>query len=534
MITPEGVDQRLRTDFIYFLKHAPLVIKNKMGELINLTLNRAQLYIHSRLEEQLRLKGWVRALILKGRQQGCSTYIEARDYHKASRQKGKSVFVLAHDTETTSKLFSMVKQFQEFIKPQLRAEEGASNRNQLVFSKLTSNYAVGTAGNEHTGRGGTAQYFHGSEAAYWEKADAIQDGALESIALVPGTEIVLESTANGPKGLFYRKCMNAIKGIGDYILIFIPWFWQEEYERDVPRDPQFTKEEEEYIRMHLAEYPRAKAERKIIWRRFKEIDLCTAHNIESGKAKFRQIYPATPIEAFLSSGVGLVQASAIMLARKAFHIVDPTAPFIIGVDPAGDSDNSDRTILAYRRGRHFEKFDKHTYMRPMKLAGIIARIIDAQHPDKVFIDMAEGRGTVDRLHEMGYGRIVQGVWFSEGALEPGYANKRSEIIIAVAGWVNAEGVRIPDDDEVHADLACMPLDEEDSKGIKSMPSKRQIKKALGGRSPDIYDALALTFAYPVRRQFGGAAPFRKATEGEMAARGNRGPLSTRSRMRRGR
>lgn len=531
----QKIHDRLDTDLVYFAERAPLKIKDKEGNVIPFRLNKAQKFIHAALEKQLKERGRIRACILKGRQQGCSTYVSARYYHKTTRRKGISTFILSHEGKTTAKLFRMVKRYQENLEECLRPEEGSSNVNTMTFSSLDSDYSVGTAGNENVGRGGTAQLFHGSEAGYWEKADEIQDGALNAIGDVPGTEIILESTANGPLGLFYRKCMDAMRGVGDYVLIFVPWFWQDEYERDYSGE-ELTEEEQKYMEQYiLPEYPKAKALRKIMWRRFKIIDLKTADNLESGLMKFRQIYPANPIEAFQSSGVSLVRADAISAARKS-KIQDEFAPKVLGVDPAGESDNSDRTALVLRQGRAVTRFLKYSRMNSMELAGIVIRLIQQEDIDMVFIDRGYGQGTIDRLHELGHRDRVIGVAFNERPSEPDrFLNKRSEMIIQTAEWVNGGGVSIPDDDEFHADLASMPLDSETSNGLKYIPTKREIKKILG-RSPDIYDGLALTFAYPVRRKnYGGSGKgvenytgFRKKDLGYTGT-DYKGPLASRAR-----
>jgi hypothetical protein len=61
--------KRLRDDFTYF---APRVLKilDKSNQIIPFTLNQAQIHAHEKLEQQLNSLGRVRALILKGRQQG--------------------------------------------------------------------------------------------------------------------------------------------------------------------------------------------------------------------------------------------------------------------------------------------------------------------------------------------------------------------------------------------------------------------------------------------------------------------------------
>ena len=76
-----------------------LKIRTKSGQIKNFQLNRAQQYLHTRLEAQRETTGKVRALILKGRQQGCSTYVQARFFHKVITQRGMKAFILTHEAE---------------------------------------------------------------------------------------------------------------------------------------------------------------------------------------------------------------------------------------------------------------------------------------------------------------------------------------------------------------------------------------------------------------------------------------------------
>lgn len=523
MIDPalNAVHQRLNTDLEFFCEHAPLLIKTKEGgALVPWVLNRAQRYMQMCAERQLKEKGWVRMLLLKGRQQGGSTWTNGRFYWKTSRNKGKSVFILSHEGNTTNKLFDMVKRFHDNVDPRIRPETGKENTRQLLFPSLGSDYAAGTAGNKDVGRGGTAQLFHGSEVAYWEYAYDIQNGALKSIGLLPGTEIILESTANGPIGFYYDKVQTAIAGQGEYQLCFVPWFWQEEYEREPAHDFTLTAEEEVFVATYFADkiFPfdsepisKVKALRKMAWRRAEIIDLTKGtNNPASGSAQFRNIYPSNPIEAFLSSGTGLILPEALTAAR-ASKITDESAPLIGGVDPASDGPNADRTVIALRRGRHLEDIIIYPKMKPMQLAGILIKLIKERGVDMFFVDRAHGEGAIDRCHELGFGAKVQGVYFGESAYNPEvYANKRSEMIIETAKWLNAGGVRIPDQNDVHADFACMPMDKQRSDNVRFVPPKEEIKKILG-RSPDIYDATALTFAHPVARDIG-ESRIRKASD----------------------
>lgn len=505
-----AVHHLLDDDLAFYAKHAPLLIKDKQGNLVPWVFNLAQRYTHDKIEEQRRRTGgWVRALILKGRQQGESTYVDGRFYHRTARKKGTSALILSHEGSATDHLFTMVKRYHDNVRGILQPEVDKSNTRQLIFGALGSDFKAATANNPDAGRGGTSQLIHGSEIAYWPYAYQIQDGAFQTIALLPGTEIILESTANGPKGLFYEKCQQALRGEGDYILIFIPWFWQNEYERDVDVTFTPTVEEEAYILANFSKpFPysstpitRASALRKIAWRRATIVDLSNegGGNPDVGRAKFRTIYPANPVEAFQASGAGLFRPDAITAAR-AYKVVDPVGARILGVDAAGDSDDADRTQLTFRQGKRIFKRWKYSRMRPMELAGIIAKIIVDEQIDMVFIDRAYGEGTIDRLVEMGYGKKVIGIAFNERTLYPDiYSNKRTEIYLEYAKWLNAGGVQIPDDDESHAALACIPPAKLTSGGLLALPSKDSIKSDIGGALLlDITDADALTFAYPVR------------------------------------
>ncbi len=64
-----------------------------------------------------------------------------------------------------------------------------------------------------------------------------------------------------------------------------------------------------------------------------------------------------------------------------------------------------------RRGRQIVRCIKYPKMRPMELAGIIAKLIETEGVDMAFIDRGYGEGTIDRLHELGFQRRVQGIAF---------------------------------------------------------------------------------------------------------------------------
>lgn len=510
-MTPEQVEHALNTDLIFFAEEGPLLIKGKRpGEVLRWKPNIGQRFLLDEADKMLREVGFVRILVPKARQVGISTCIELRGYHKTRSSRAYSMTVISHDTKATAHLFGMLEFAHDNVTAELRPRVGKSNVNEMTLEDLDSKVSVFTAGSENASRGGTSQFLHGSEMAYWKNPEAIQDGALQAIGLVPGTEVFLESTGNGPYGLYYDMVQLALQGKGFYRVVFVPWFWMDDYEVRDDGSP-LTPEEIEFCRLHLSQpFPyeklpptRERQRRKMLWRRI-QIEQFGAHaggySYDVGLFKFMTKYPSTVAEVFQTTSAGQFHADAILAARKAFHITDDSAPLIAGVDPAGDSEKSDRTVITLRRGRVIEDVIVYAKMRPMELAGICAKLIDDRGIDMMFVDRGYGEGTIDRLWELGYKRKVVGIAFNERPLEEDrYLNKRSEMIIAYSEWVNSKEVRIPDRDDIQADLAAIPLEKSTPNGLKFIASSEDIKKLLR-RSCDIVASGALTFAYTVRRE----------------------------------
>lgn len=477
----------IRTNLPYFANNY-LRILNKDGMLVPFTFTEPQFYLHRQLQHMLASTGMIRALLLKGRQMGCSTYVGARYLQQTMFQKGQRSFIMAHDGETTKKLFDMVKLMYDGTPNALRVPIKASNAKELAFDGTYSQYYVGTAGNAEVGRGGTVRCFHGSEVAFWPHASKILAGLGQAVPESPGTEIILESTANGMQSsqeevTFYQLCLKALKGQSTYGMIFLPWFWQPEYTAAVPRDFEPTAEEYELISLYQL------TPAQLMFRRNK-----INGSFGGREWMFKQEYPCNPIEAFQTSGTPLIPVEAILRARKTRVHPDATAPVIFGVDPGR---NRDRTVIARKHGRQLA-YKVYYDMNEMRLAGIIAEIIKATpNIGRVFIDIGYGYGTYDRLVEMGFGECVTAVGFGEKPLSDVFSNKRAEMWCSLRDALVQGGYSLPDNDDVHADLTSVPDYIQTSNGHIALIPKEKIRKEYG-RSPDIGDALALCFAYPIQ------------------------------------
>ena len=107
---------KYRADFpLFSVQHLKIEPKDPFQPLIPFKFNKAQEYVHMRLQKQLAETGKIRAIILKGRQQGMSTYVGARYYHRASLFKGTKVYILSHEQTASDTLFGMVDRYNTHI-----------------------------------------------------------------------------------------------------------------------------------------------------------------------------------------------------------------------------------------------------------------------------------------------------------------------------------------------------------------------------------------------------------------------------------
>ena len=286
---------RLRDDYPFYAEKA-LKIRTKKAEIVPFRLNPAQRILQEAVEESIRKLGFVRIIILKARQQGLSTYVEGKLYHGVSQAKAKKAIVVTHKSDSTTALFNMTKRYHEHMPSILKPSTSYSSKRELVFDKLDSSYMVATAGGESIARGETITHAHLSELAFWKESTARDNlnGLLQSVPDVPGTEVYIESTANGVTGPFYEMWQGAIEGKNGYTAVFIPWFIDPEYTRKPPKGFTRTPEEDKVAQIIADHYGNVLTDGQLYWRRLK-IN-------QNGLDMFHQEYPAFPEEAFLTTG----------------------------------------------------------------------------------------------------------------------------------------------------------------------------------------------------------------------------------------
>lgn len=289
-----------------------LRIIDKRARLIPLEANFAQRYFQQKINEQLRETGRIRAIVLKARQEGISTWVAARNTRRITLAPNQSVLVVADQKVRGAALFGIYETYYRNLPDRFKPMKRYSGKGtQLWFDSptgsggLNSKVNVGTARDIQTGRATTIQSLHASEVAWWENAEDVWIGLAQAIPDEDGTEIVMESTANGVGNFFHQMWLDAEAGSNGYIAIFLPWFVHEEYVTPV------APETEREIMQTLQPWERTAMETGVEWDG--ELWLLTINQIAWRRRKikqefrgderaFRQEFPATPREAFLVSG----------------------------------------------------------------------------------------------------------------------------------------------------------------------------------------------------------------------------------------
>lgn len=171
---------------------------------------------------------------------------------------------------------------------------------------------------------------------------------------------------------------------------------------------------------------------------------------------------------------------------------------VMGVDVArfGDDDSA----IVMRRGRDARTIPAQIFSKldTMQFAARVAEQINKHRPDGVFVDEGGlGAGVVDRLRQLGFD--VTGINFGAKSdrFVPGAArasNKRGEMWSTMREAIKA-GMALPDDDRLEFELLA-PTYTYDAGNAIVLEKKADMKKR-GVPSPDVADALALSFAYAV-------------------------------------
>ena len=155
-----------------------------------------------------------RDIILKARQEGFTTFIEGLFFADCILRDNTTSVLVAHDLDSTQKIFEIAKTFWERLPADLRRRLGEPKRdNRREFSWLNgSRFYVGTAGSGRFGHGMTINNLHCSEVSRWPRPMEAMVGLLEAVP--QDGRVIMESTANGIGNYFHDQWVEAGSGAG--------------------------------------------------------------------------------------------------------------------------------------------------------------------------------------------------------------------------------------------------------------------------------------------------------------------------------
>lgn len=280
-------------------------IRDKSGKIINLQFNEPQQRLYDIIKEQKLKNKPVRIVILKARQLGFSTIAESILFKETTTKFNVNTGIITHQDEATKNLFNMSKLMYECLPPEMKPSKKASNAQELIFDNdkgtgLKSKIRCMTAGSQGVGRSYTYDNLHVSELAFWPgNKKTTMTGLLQAVPNLPSTIIIIESTANGFE--YFKEIWDgAVAGENDFIPLFVGWNELKDYQMPYTGF-ELTSEE-----IQLQKDYNLSLE-QLTWRRW-----CIRNNCSNDIEQFKQEYPITPEEAFISTGACYFNKEIIM------------------------------------------------------------------------------------------------------------------------------------------------------------------------------------------------------------------------------
>ncbi|WP_348518102.1 terminase family protein [Campylobacter sp. CCS1377] len=176
------------------------------------------------------------------------------------------------------------------------------------------------------------------------------------------------------------------------------------------------------------------------------------------------------------------------MSSISFSVEKMQGEHIWGLDVARFGD--DKSVLAKRKGFVVDEIKKYSQLSTIELANRVLFEFNQSEikPKGIFVDTCGlGVGVFDVLSD--YGLPVFEANSANSATSNEYLNKRAQMYFTFAK--NLKHMQIIKDEELKKDMRMIEYEYND-KGLLKIISKEQIKKEYG-KSPDVSDALALTF-----------------------------------------
>lgn len=282
-----------------------LKIKDKEGKIVPLTLNTAQLKVLEIIEKQIKDGVPIRVIILKARQKGISTLIEAYIFWRTSNNFHRKSAIVGHKVDATNNLYAMTKRYLKYLPDALKPEIEASNEKVLRYGKFESEIKLYTAESGDVGSSDTIQDLHLTEVTKWRDPKTSLVALLQTVPDKPNTMIVMETTAKGIGGEFYDRWQAAKNGESNYTPIFLSWLIDDEYTLKFRDDEDRQKLIDSIDEIEDGLLKSGATLEHLNWRRKIGLPDKCGNDVD----QFRQEYPSNDVEAFIASGSPVFDAN---------------------------------------------------------------------------------------------------------------------------------------------------------------------------------------------------------------------------------
>ncbi|MFH1066420.1 MAG: hypothetical protein V1746_00715 [bacterium] len=278
-------------------------ILDKENNLISPKCNALQREMSRVYETCMKRRMPCRMLVLKPRQVGCSTFAAQILYHHCRNRRARAVQI-ADDLGNADNIFRIFCRHAEHDSFPWKSRFSAT-RTQGVFSN-GSLVEKDTAQNPRAGISATRQCIHASEVAKWavsgvRAAHDVMGAMLNSLADVPQSVAIAESTPHGAAGWFYEQWRGAVtleeslenkRGNG-WIKVLMPWFKFDSHQLPASAETLQSLDEHESRGRRLYGW----TAEQIAWRRFTRDNKCGGSD-----RLFDEYYPEDDVCCFLTSG----------------------------------------------------------------------------------------------------------------------------------------------------------------------------------------------------------------------------------------
>lgn len=368
----------IRKDFYRYCKNN-LKIKDKHSRIIPFVPNAPQRVLIDHVLLCIKERRPVKAIILKARQMGLSTAVEAIIYWWTSTNKNINSVIIGHEESSSKNLYMMFRRYYDNTNTLFKPSVRYNTRTDLSFERfddtgkqvgLGSSIKTATAGNKAAGRSDTINLLHASELGEWENGEDLVASLLETVPdeqyMEKPSMMFLESTAKGRGNYFHKEFKAAVAGKTNFEPFFFPWWILDTYERDHGVPLGELSDYEKFLvdliskghtvaGQHISIDPKRIPAKIHFYRRKKK-------NFEATPEKLTQEYPSTWQEAFISSGKNVFSALALQEMENDAEPVGETEYYNLIPGELHDDFILERVPFEEQ-----EEPDDFTYKAPLKI-----------------------------------------------------------------------------------------------------------------------------------------------------------------------